>query len=165
MDEHYEARYKSAARLILPAPFIFVFHVIEEAPGFVAWFNAHVERGIIAQSFWNVNLTAGMITLLVVGITWLLPSPPSLLIGVAWLSLLMFANGLFHIVATVVDRAYAPGVVTAAVLYLPYFSWVIVKLVRGRLLGWQFILLAAIIGALTMLIHGYRIVFLGSRLF
>ena len=165
MDAYNEAKYKPAARAFLLAPVIFACHVIEEAPGFVAWFNAHVERGITAQSFWNVNLSAGVITLLVVGITWFLPSPPSMLIGVAWLSLLMFANALFHIIATVVDRAYAPGVVTAALLYLPYFGWVIAKIVRARLLGWQTILLATILGALPMLIHGYRIVFFGSRLF
>ncbi len=165
MHEYDEARYKSAARLILLAPAIFIPHVIEEAPGFVAWFNAHVDRGITPELFMSVNVTAGVITLLVVGIVWALPAPSSLGIGVAWLSLLMFANGIFHLVATVVDRRYCPGVVTAAVLYLPYFGWVAAKILRARLLSWTSFLLATILGALPMLVHGYRIVFLRSRLF
>ncbi len=165
MESQHEDKYKTAAKPFLLAPLIFVCHVIEEAPGFVAWFNAHVERGITTDLFMSVNIAGGLITLLVVGMVWSMPSPPSLLIGVAWLSFLMFANGLFHIVATLVDGAYCPGAVTAALLYLPYFGWVIAILVRHRLLGWQSILLAMIIGAIPMLIHGYRIVFLGSRLF
>ena len=42
MNTDDEANYKPAARLILLAPIIFVLHVIEEAPGFVAWFNTHM---------------------------------------------------------------------------------------------------------------------------
>ncbi len=165
MDTAYETTYKPAARLILLAPVIFVLHVIEEAPGFVAWFNAHVDRGITPELFMSVNIAGGVITLLVVGMVWATPSSPSLLIEVAWLSLLMFANGIFHIVATVVDRAYCPGVITSAVLYLPYFGWVVTKILRDRLLTWPSVLLATIFGALPMLVHGYRIVFLRSRLF
>lgn len=42
MDTHYETPAKPAAKLILLAPVIFILHVTEEGPGFVAWFNAHV---------------------------------------------------------------------------------------------------------------------------
>lgn len=165
MESLFERNYKPAAKLILLAPVIFALHVIEEAPGFVAWFNAHVDLGITTDLFMSVNIAGGIITLLVVGIVWSLQSPPSLLIGVAWLSLLMFANGIFHILATVVDRAYCPGVITSAVLYLPYFGWMVTKILRERLLTWPSVFLATIIGALPMLVHGYRIVFLRSRLF
>jgi len=46
MKAPYEAKFKPAAKPILLAPFIFVCHVIEEAPGFMAWFNAHVRSSI-----------------------------------------------------------------------------------------------------------------------
>jgi hypothetical protein len=165
MIDNYETNYKPAAKPILFAPVIFILHVIEEAPGLVAWFNAHVDRGITPELFMSVNIAGGVITLLVVGIVSGLPSPPSLTIGVAWLSLLMFANGIFHIVATIVHREYCPGVVTSVVLYLPYFSLVVTKILRARLINWPTVLLAIIIGALPMMVHGYRIVFLRSRLF
>jgi hypothetical protein len=77
----------------------------------------------------------------------------------------MFANAIFHLTATLVDGAYAPGVVTAVLFYLPYFVWVIKRIVRSRQVRWQLILGAAVIGACPMLIHGYRIAFWGSRLF
>ena len=32
--------------LLLAAPLVFVAHFLKEGPGFVAWFNAHVARGI-----------------------------------------------------------------------------------------------------------------------
>jgi hypothetical protein len=40
------------------APLVFVAHFLEESPGFVTWFNAHVTRGITADLFWTVNATA-----------------------------------------------------------------------------------------------------------
>jgi len=44
MESRHEDQYKTTAKAFLLAPLIFVCHVIEEAPGFVAWFNAHDER-------------------------------------------------------------------------------------------------------------------------
>jgi hypothetical protein len=46
------------------APLVFVAHFLEESPGFVTWFNAHVTRGITADLFWTVNATALLITVL-----------------------------------------------------------------------------------------------------
>jgi hypothetical protein len=38
---------------------------MEEAPGLVAWFNAHVDPDITAQTFWSINATAFVITVAV----------------------------------------------------------------------------------------------------
>src|SRR5688572_29981994 len=92
--------------LLLAAPPIFVAHFLEEAPGFVEWFNAHVARGITIPLFWSVNLTSLAITVIVVVIEWRSASAVSAMLAVAWLSCVMFANALFHVVAAVVDRAY-----------------------------------------------------------
>jgi hypothetical protein len=51
-------RVSSLGPLILLAPLIFVVHFLEEVPGFVAWFNAHVPRGITQPLFWSVNVAA-----------------------------------------------------------------------------------------------------------
>ena len=151
--------------LLLAAPAVLIAHFLEEGPSFVTWFNAHVSRGITEPLFWAVNFTGLAITVGVVIVEWLSGSALSAVIAVAWLSLLMFANALFHVVAAIVDGAYVPGLVTAVLLYLPFYAWVIARTVQSRRLPRAGIVAAAIVGALPMFAHGYLIVFRGSRLF
>ena len=150
---------------ILLAPLIFVCHFLEESPTFVRWFNAHVARGITEGLFWRVNLTALMITLIVVAVEWSSRSIPSLVFTIAWLSFLMFANAIFHIAGALVDGGYVPGLITAVLLYLPYYPWLFVRAAKRRLVSLPVLIGAAILGAIPMCVHGYLIVFRGSRLF
>src|ERR1700675_4164410 len=71
--------------LILFAPLIFVSHFLEESSRFVIWFNSHVDRGISPGLFWRVNITALVITLIVVAFEWFSRSASSLTLAVAWL--------------------------------------------------------------------------------
>jgi hypothetical protein len=151
--------------VLLVAPLIFVAHFVEEGPRFVTWFNAHVGRGITEPLFWTVNYTALAITLAIVVLEWLSGSAFSAVLVVAWLSFLMLANALLHVVGAVVDGAYVPGLVTAILLYVPFYAWVVTRVVREHRLPRAAIVAAAIIGALPMGVHGYLIVFRGSRLF
>lgn len=151
-------------QLLLAVP-IFVAHFLEEAPTFVAWFNAHVSRGIDSTAFWTVNLTGLAITVAVVAFEWLSETPVSTAIAVAWLGLLMFTNAVFHVVAAVADRGYVPGVITAVVLYLPFFFWFVVSVVRSKRLTPGVVVAATILGGIPMAVHGYLIIFRGSRLF
>lgn len=153
------------ARALLLAPFIFVCHFLEESPGFVEWFNAHVSRGITSELFWSVNISGLVITLIVVGIEWFSRSAISLTLALAWLSFLMLANAVLHIVGGLVDRRYVPGLATAILLYLPYYSWLFIRAVKSRRLRVAPSVVAAVFGSLPMLIHGYLILFRGSRLF
>jgi hypothetical protein len=151
--------------LALLAPVIFVIHVIEEAPTFVSWFNRLVEPDITDSMFLRVNATAFIITIVLTAILAATREPAVAVIDLAWISCLMLANGIFHLTATVVHRTYSPGAVTAAVLYLPYFAvlfWVVLKRLRVPL---GVALIATVLGGLPMAIHGYLIVFRGSRLF
>lgn len=150
---------------ILLAPVIFVGHFLEESPTFVAWFNAHVARGITSGLFWRVNIAALVITLIVVGIEWLSRSPFSLTLMIAWLGFLMLANAIFHIVAGLVDGQYVPGLVTAVLLYIPYYLWLFAKALKSERVKPAGLLVAAVLGSIPMLIHGYLILFRGSRLF
>jgi hypothetical protein len=154
-----------ASRLLLLAPVIFVCHFLEEAPGFVQWFNGHVARGITSGMFWRVNLSALVITLIVVGIDWFSRSAFSLTLAIVWLSCLMLANAIFHIAGGVVDRQYVPGLATALLLYLPYYSWFFIKAAQSRQAQVIVLVIGAVLGSLPMLIHGYLIIFRGSRLF
>lgn len=150
--------------LLLAAPLIFVAHFLEEAPGFVDWFNARVDRDITASTFWSVNYTALGITVAVVAVEWWSRTALSAGLVVAWLSCLMFANALVHLAGALVDRAYVPGLVTALLLYLPYYGAVVIQVVRLRRLPLGGLTAAALLGALPMLVHGYLIIFRGSRL-
>lgn len=150
---------------ILVAPLIFIAHFWEEAPSFVPWFNSHVARGITQGAFWRVNLTGLVITLMVVVFESLSHSGVSLVLAIGWFSFLMFANAILHITGAVVDGDYVPGVITAVILYLPYFSLLFARGLRSKRASLAVLLLSVIVGALPMLVHGYLILFRGSRLF
>jgi hypothetical protein len=152
-------------RALLFAPAIFVTHFLEESPGFVSWFNAQVTRGITTDLFWTVNLTALLITLFVSLGYWTTKSQVGLLLAAGWLSFLMLTNAVFHVTGAVIDRGYVPGLVTAIVLYLPYCGWMARETVRGGRVPTTPLFAAVVLGGLPMALHGYRILFLGSRLF
>lgn len=155
----------SIGRGLLLAPVVFVAHWLEESSGFVSWFNDHVTPGITADSFWNVNAGALLITLLLLVGFWTTKSTVSLVLVVGWLSFLMLTNAVFHLTGAIVDRGYVPGLWTAIVLYLPYCTWIAGQILRRRLVPPALFALTAVLGAIPMAVHGYRILFLGSRLF
>lgn len=144
---------------------MFVVHVLEESPGFVPWFNAHVTQGITADLFWAVNATALLITVLASAAVRVMRSTATLILVVAWLSFLMLANAAFHLTGAVVDGGYVPGLATAGLLYVPYCGWVARQLAHGRHVAPGLLAVAAVLGAIPMAVHGYRILFLGTRLF
>lgn len=152
-------------RGLLLAPLVFVAHFLEESSAFVPWFNSHVARGISQDIFWAVNATGLLITVLVMMGFWATRSELSTLLVVAWLSFLMLTNAIFHITGAIVDRGYVPGLVSAILLYLPYCGWVAVQVIRSRHIGSGLLAAAAVLGAIPMAVHGYRILFLGTRLF
>lgn len=165
MGSRITARGSGDSRVLLLAPVIFFCHFLEEAPGFVAWFNAHVPRGISQALFWRVNVTALAITVAVVAAERAARSGLTAAAVAAWLSFLMAANALFHIAGALADGAYMPGLVTALLLYAPFYTWVVRHFVRNMRLRAGVLAATAVAGALPMLIHGYLIVFRGSRLF
>ena len=152
-------------KLVLIAPFVFILHVLEEAPGFVAWFNSLVPRGITQNLFLSVNAVALAVTILITLLVAASPNQSSGLLLAAWVGFLMVANGLFHLVGTITHARYCPGVVTGALVYLPYGSLLLWRIVRDLRLHPVAVLGTAGVGAVPMLVHGYLIVFRASRLF
>ncbi len=146
-------------------PVIFIIHVAEERAGFVAWFNRHVARGITPDLFWTVNLTGLAITLGMAAMLWIAPGRAAALVVLAWLSLIFAANGIFHVAAAVLDGGYAPGLVSAARLYLPFYAVYARAVVRLTGAAPARAATVAVLGAAPMLLHGYLILFRGSRLF
>lgn len=158
-------RAPSFRAILVAAPVIFAAHVLEEAPGFVTWVNERIDRDITQSSFWAVNIVALIITLAVVLFEWTRQSKSSAIAAVVWLGFLMYGNALIHIAASVVDRGYVPGVVTALMLYLPFIVLVVTGLKRSGRVPPPVIALSLVLGSLPMLLHGYMIHFRGTRLF
>ncbi|MFZ5609742.1 MAG: HXXEE domain-containing protein [Pseudomonadota bacterium] len=156
---------RDPSRIVLLAPLVFALHVAEEAPGFVAWFNARVEPDITPRLFASVNMTALFITLAVAALAAGLRDRASILLAFGWLALLFLANGVFHIVATLAQGRYAPGAASAALLYLPYFAWLFEAVARRFAMARGLLAAGAIAAGIPMFAHGALIVFFGTRLF
>ena len=155
----------SSATAALLAPLVFIFHVVEEAPTFVNWFNSLVEPNITPRIFLQVNVSVLVITIVLSLLFALSKEKAAAMLFLSWLSLFMFANAIFHIIATLVHARYSPGTVTAVTLYLPYFFWFLSCLHRDFAMNRAAAIAVIFVGSLPMVAHGYLIVFEGSRLF
>jgi len=152
-------------KFILLAPLVFILHVAEEAPGFVSWVNTLIDRDITLSLFLSVNLTGFVIVSGLCMLTAVTKEKVITLITLAWLGFMMFANALFHILATLVYQQYAPGTITSVILYLPFVFWFSLGLLHKTGIKLIAIITALLIGSVPMAIHGYLIIFSGSRLF
>jgi hypothetical protein len=151
-------------RLAIALPAVFLLHVAEEAPGFVAWFNAHVDPDITDREFRWVTGSGLVITLILATLVAVSRERVLAIAATGWIGFLMLANGIFHVVATVMDGAYAPGFATALLLYLPVSLLWIAVAARELPMRLPAVVAIALIGGIPMYVHGYRIVFEGSRL-
>jgi hypothetical protein len=154
-----------ARQLAFLAPLIFAVHVVEEGPRFVPYFNGLVDPDISVQLFLTVNAVAMLITLVAAVALGASLERGSGLVAVCWFAFLFLANAVFHIIATFVHQEYSPGVFTAAGLYIPYFVMLFRHAVRQRHVQPALAAIVAALGATPMVVHGYVIVFRGSRLF
>jgi hypothetical protein len=150
---------------ILLAPIIFLMHAAEETPGFVKWFNNLVTPGISQSLFLSVNAFAFIITIILAGMLAVTKKRFAAILMLAWLGFLMLANALFHLAAAIAYIKYCPGVVTAVILYLPYFVWFFRIAVRYLNVHPVEAFISSFIGSIPMAVHGYLIVFRGDRLF
>jgi hypothetical protein len=164
MDQD-DASKRGLVGLALAAPVIFALHVAEEAPAFVPWINSLIEPDLNQRAFLGVNAGCFVISLVVSLALAATGERGAGLLSLAWFGFLFLANGIFHLVATVVHGRYSPGAVTAAALYLPYSALLFAYLVRRLRIAPAAAALATVLGALPMMVHGYLIVFRGSRLF
>jgi hypothetical protein len=152
-------------RLAVALPLVFVVHVVEEWPGFVAWFDQQVRPPITQELFASVNVVGLLVTIVVAAVLVSASNAAVGLLAVGWIGCVMLANGLFHLVATAVLGRYCPGVVTAGLLYLPTAGLLFWRVVRELGVPPWAVAGVALLAGLPMYLHGYLIVFRGSRLF
>ena len=137
----------------------------EETPGFVEWANSLMQEGITERLFFAVNLVAFIVTTALAAVARLACSRETIVVMLAWLSFLMFGNAILHITGTVALGRYAPGTITSVLLYLPFFYVFVLRALRQFSIAWVNAAAVVAVAAFPMLLHGYLIIFRGSRLF
>jgi hypothetical protein len=152
-------------KIILLAPSFFLLHVLEEFPNFVQWLNSLVINEINPSTFLTVNVIGFIITVFITLLMAFSRDRIIIFLTLFWLSFLMFANGIFHVAATLIHRSYSPGALTSLLLYIPYFIWFTWLLVKVNNIKTIHLIFIIFLGALPMLSHGYFIIFQGPRLF
>ena len=103
--------------LLLPGAY--ALHLAEEAwggPGFVRWAVEHLSPDFTTTRFllvnvvaWPAMLVASLVASLVPAVRWL----------VAALAAILLVNAALHLGATIVTRAYVPGLISAVLVYVP----------------------------------------------
>jgi Protein of unknown function with HXXEE motif len=93
-------------------------------------------------------LTATVLPIAVV--TWAILRPGKvLLVAALFLESVLLVNAGWHILAAVVNRGYVPGVITAALINLPFGMYVLQKAVKQQWIGsrtaWQMIGVALVL--------------------
>jgi hypothetical protein len=159
------SKIKNPHKVILLSPIIFLFHVLEEFPNLVNWLNSLVVNEIDLSTFLTVNVMGLVIT---ISITLLMYSSRDkffVFLTLLWLSFLMFANGIFHIAASLIHRSYSPGALTSLLIYIPYFIWFTWLTRKEYNIKAIYLVVVILLGAFPMLLHGYFIIFEGRRLF
>ena len=116
-------------------PLGFMLHVAEEWPGFTAWANRYASDRFTQRDYVVIHLSGIAGALLVAVILASLPTRGLTFLAFALFFLpAMFWNVFFHAGATVLCRAYCPGLVTAVCLYPLVVYWVTRAAFRDGLL-------------------------------
>lgn len=123
-------------RAIWLLPTVFAPHIAEEyLGGFPRWVD-DVVGGTFSDAAFAANNAAFMVVML--GLTaWTSRSGSrtATFLLIVWASGNIFWDSLFHVVMTAAKDRYSPGLVTAAILYLPLSPFIAWTCVRSRLLG------------------------------
>ncbi|KQY93775.1 hypothetical protein ASD21_09265 [Caulobacter sp. Root1455] len=147
-DTVASARSPRFHRLIWLMPAAYALHIVEEhRGGFAAWVT-HVVGGEMNDLAFALNNAAFMAILLAL-VVWTAVSKSRLatFLLIVWSSGNLFWDALFHVVLTQALDRYSPGLVTAALLYVP-ISLVVAQLALGeRLLTPRPFLAATALGA------------------
>jgi len=124
---------------------VFLLHVAEEYPRFPEWATRHF--GATSRPYFvysHIPLVASIVTISFLASRGPVGSTAAFLATGA--QCVLVTNALFHIATTVLFREYSPGVVTAAVLFLPSSAYLFQRTLREDLLDARAFAWAAGIG-------------------
>jgi hypothetical protein len=111
-------------------PVVFAAHVLEEAPGFAAWVRRHGSTRYTQADFARNNALGLAMTIAGTRVVSRWPTRPAVFsyFAVVLTQQALF-NTLFHSGSTVAYREYSPGLVSAALGFLPLW-WHLTRLAR-----------------------------------
>jgi Protein of unknown function with HXXEE motif len=127
-------------------PAAFAAHVVEEAPGFVAWaaeLGAPMTLGGFLRN--HVGYSAALLAL----VAWVHVRPTRMAVFclMSWTAAQQLWNAVFHVHATVALGAYGPGVITAVAIYLPTYLYMAGLALRDGLLAPRDLAVTVAVGA------------------
>lgn len=134
-----------------------VLHNTEEYLTFPAFFRSSsrllhwLPAPVLLQNPQRLHLALLMATVLPIAVVaWaILRAGKALLVAALFLESVLLVNACWHILAAVVNRGYVPGVVTAALINLPFGIYVLGRAVKEQWIGsrtsWQMIGAAAVL--------------------
>jgi hypothetical protein len=130
-----------------------VLHTTEEYPTFPAYLSSAsrlLPPPRLLQNPQNLHLALALVTVLPLAIAWAILRPrKALLVSVLFLECVLLVNAGWHIFAAWVIGGYAPGVLTAVLINLPFGVYVLRKAVREQWIpvrtAWQLIGVALVL--------------------
>jgi uncharacterized protein with HXXEE motif len=130
-------------------PLAFMLHIGEEWPRFTIWARKYASNLYSRHDYTTIHL-AGIISAFVfAAIVWRFPNRTIVFLFFAVVFAPgLFFNSVFHAGATVLARAYCPGVITALTIYLPLFVFISRLAWRERLLDPATLTLAMVIAGI-----------------
>ena len=136
-------------KVIWLMPAAYVLHIVEEYTGnFPGWVNNDVHGTFNFFGFDLNNIMFMLILVALVTLNFRRPSKITATALVAFASANLFWDALFHIGMTALLNRYSPGLVTAALLYLPITLLVATVVLKNHILSVRRFSLAVAGGAL-----------------
>jgi len=121
---------------VLLSPLAFTFHVMEEAPYFTNWVKRFINPRFTQSHYLSVHIAGIVIGLVLAGLLSRWPKRWFLFLYLSFFFLpAQFFNIFFHLGATIVYKAYSPGLFTALFLYPPVVLIVLKDALKERLIG------------------------------
>jgi hypothetical protein len=151
-------------KILLLAPFLFGLHVLEEAPGYVAWFNRVARPPVPSEGFVAAQLTPLLEVTALTLLAFFLRKRWTTTLLLIWSTHFFFGNALFHAMASAATVTWSPGLATAVFLYLPFYWWLVMYLRKQGVEDWVLALIVVFAG-LPMYLQTYMVAFKGGRYF
>ena len=146
----------SFAQLSWLSAIAYILHYAEEGPRLVEWFQNHYSGKMVDQLNYTqkkLNLENALLfsfTLLNVILLNLYPDSVILKVGILGSGIGFVGNTIFHVVPTLRDGIYSPGVVTASMIFPPVLLTYLWKLSAEGLLSVPIFLIAIVAGAIML---------------
>jgi hypothetical protein len=134
-------------------PLFFALHNAEEAPRMATWSRAVDAPFLPRVSTLQFTVAVALLTLFVLLLTLIavrmLPPGPGIALVVG-MQAIIFVNALTHIGTSIRYQQYSPGLVTAALINIPFSLYLFHRALQTPLLSWRTLLIALLLAPILM---------------